>query len=353
MSDSGTDDLVTIGAFARATGLTPSALRFYDDSGLLAPAYIDPATGYRYYAGRQRARASTIRRLRAIEVPLDAVTRILSADPGEAARLLDEHVRFLRRRADAAAAEADAVKAALSAGRQAPPTALPGLLLADAVERVLPAAAADAEFPVLTGVLVERGAGAVTFTATDRYRLSTRSVAAPAAEAPWSAVVPVGELSALVPWLAGAAEVGIDRAADAVVFTATGDQARCGILPGTFPDYGALLAALPPTCTRVIVAREALLDAVEGEPDETIRCAVVATGMSVGPARGSSRTLAAHVTGPDVELSFRRGNLYAAAATSIGPDLMLDISAADQPVVLRSATDGDLTTLAMPTASNT
>ncbi|WJJ11434.1 MerR family DNA-binding transcriptional regulator [Prescottella equi] len=50
MSASGPDDLVTIGVFARACGLTPSALRFYDDSGLLSPAHIDPVTGYRYYS---------------------------------------------------------------------------------------------------------------------------------------------------------------------------------------------------------------------------------------------------------------------------------------------------------------
>jgi hypothetical protein len=33
----------------------------------------------------------------------------------------------------------------------------------------------------------------------------------------------------------------------------------------------------------------------------------------------------------------------------VGPEIMLDISAPDQPVVVRSATDGDLTTLVMPT----
>ncbi|MBL2815669.1 MerR family DNA-binding transcriptional regulator, partial [Klebsiella pneumoniae] len=41
--------VATIGAVARATGLTASALRFYGDCGLLAPAVVDEVTGYRYY----------------------------------------------------------------------------------------------------------------------------------------------------------------------------------------------------------------------------------------------------------------------------------------------------------------
>ena len=40
-----TDPLLTIGAFARATGLTPTTLRHYDEVGLLPPADVDAATG--------------------------------------------------------------------------------------------------------------------------------------------------------------------------------------------------------------------------------------------------------------------------------------------------------------------
>lgn len=46
MSD---DELVTIGHFARLSGLSVHALRHYDDVGLLAPAAVDPDTGYRRY----------------------------------------------------------------------------------------------------------------------------------------------------------------------------------------------------------------------------------------------------------------------------------------------------------------
>ena len=38
---------MTIGEFATAAGLTPKALRLYDELGLLRPAQVDPTTGYR------------------------------------------------------------------------------------------------------------------------------------------------------------------------------------------------------------------------------------------------------------------------------------------------------------------
>ena len=38
-----------IGAVARESGLSVSALRFYDSVGVLRPAHVDPTTGYRWY----------------------------------------------------------------------------------------------------------------------------------------------------------------------------------------------------------------------------------------------------------------------------------------------------------------
>ena len=46
-------DLVSIGEVARASGLSVSALRFYDREGVLLPARVDPGTGYRWYSADQ------------------------------------------------------------------------------------------------------------------------------------------------------------------------------------------------------------------------------------------------------------------------------------------------------------
>jgi len=42
-------ELMSSGAFARASGLSRKALRLYDELGLLSPARVDPHSGYRFY----------------------------------------------------------------------------------------------------------------------------------------------------------------------------------------------------------------------------------------------------------------------------------------------------------------
>ena len=68
--------LLTIGAFARATGLTPKALRLYDELGVLAPAAVDAESGYRFYEPAQVAQARLIARLREIGMPLTTIREV-------------------------------------------------------------------------------------------------------------------------------------------------------------------------------------------------------------------------------------------------------------------------------------
>jgi DNA-binding transcriptional MerR regulator len=58
------------GEFGAAGGLSSKALRLYAEQGLLRPACVDPATGYRYYSPDQLPRARLILRLRRLGVPL-------------------------------------------------------------------------------------------------------------------------------------------------------------------------------------------------------------------------------------------------------------------------------------------
>ncbi|WP_051962086.1 MerR family transcriptional regulator [Amycolatopsis methanolica] len=78
--------MLTISAFARLAGLTPSTLRFYDDCGVLTPARVDGATGYRYYREDQVERAVRLRELRAEGLPLAQVTTVLDGPSTEARR---------------------------------------------------------------------------------------------------------------------------------------------------------------------------------------------------------------------------------------------------------------------------
>lgn len=79
------DGLLSIGDFSRMTFLTVKALRHYHDVGLLAPARIDPHSGYRSYRPEQVAQARLIRRLRDLDLPVDDVRTVLEA-PDEASR---------------------------------------------------------------------------------------------------------------------------------------------------------------------------------------------------------------------------------------------------------------------------
>ena len=72
--------LLPIGRFARLCRLSVKQLRHYDDLGLLAPAWTDPASGYRCYRPAQARDALMIGLLRAMDVPLPVVARVLSGD---------------------------------------------------------------------------------------------------------------------------------------------------------------------------------------------------------------------------------------------------------------------------------
>lgn len=81
----GTRGLLTIGAFARASRLTPKALRLYDELGLLPPAHVDPASGYRFYRPEQLDQARLVAWLRRLGMPLARIRTVCALEPGAAA----------------------------------------------------------------------------------------------------------------------------------------------------------------------------------------------------------------------------------------------------------------------------
>ncbi|HEX2318544.1 MAG TPA: MerR family transcriptional regulator [Streptosporangiaceae bacterium] len=77
--------LLTIGAFAKASRLSPKALRLYDDLGLLQPVEVDPASGYRFYDRAQLDRARLVAWLRRLGMPLARIRLVCDAEPATAA----------------------------------------------------------------------------------------------------------------------------------------------------------------------------------------------------------------------------------------------------------------------------
>jgi DNA-binding transcriptional MerR regulator len=77
--DLSTHELMTVGRFAVASGLSARALRLYDAAGLLSPAETDESSGYRRYPLSQLGRARLIRLLREGDLPLEVIASILDA----------------------------------------------------------------------------------------------------------------------------------------------------------------------------------------------------------------------------------------------------------------------------------
>jgi DNA-binding transcriptional MerR regulator len=84
-------DLLSIGEFARRSGLSANALRLYDELGLLPPARVDPSSGYRSYAEPQLEQASLIAALRELQVPLPGIKAILGLEPLAAAERIGDY----------------------------------------------------------------------------------------------------------------------------------------------------------------------------------------------------------------------------------------------------------------------
>lgn len=341
-----------IGIFAQRTGLTSSALRFYADSGLVPPAEIDPVSGYRYYTADQVARAVELRQLREIAMPLTAVEAVLDAEPGEASRLIDEHVAKVLGDANAARQKAALIKSSLSDEPCLPVAVLKGPVLADAIEQVLTATARDPDMPVLGGLRVEATQEAVTLTATDRYRLSTRTlVPAEPAATTWAATVNGDELRAAVSEIRRSVLVRVDATPHGIWLRMAGREDQyCQLLPEEFPDHRLMLASLSEAVTRVTVSKALLLRVLEEHPGARLSLRVSHRGLKVLAADDEhpGLPLPAAVTGRALHISFELTTLFPAVSTAIGPDVMLDLRGPDQPVTIRSADRGDLTTVAMP-----
>ncbi|MFE6664214.1 MerR family transcriptional regulator [Streptomyces sp. NPDC057697] len=120
---------VTIGAFARLCRLSAKALRRYDELGLLPPALVDPANGYRYYAEEQVETARLVAWLRRIGMPLDRIKEVVAlGDPAAAAASIRDY--WARVEAETAARRDLAVFLAdhLSEGKAPGTPGVPGAL---------------------------------------------------------------------------------------------------------------------------------------------------------------------------------------------------------------------------------
>jgi DNA-binding transcriptional MerR regulator/effector-binding domain-containing protein len=144
--------MLTIGDFSRMTHLSVKALRHYHDMGVLAPAAVDPFTGYRSYDTSQVGSAQVIRRLRDLGMPLDSIAAVLAAPDLEARnREIAAHLTRMERQLEQTQASVAALRSLLTGPAERPEIEL----------RAIPAAAALAVRQMVDAAdLTEWGSGA-------------------------------------------------------------------------------------------------------------------------------------------------------------------------------------------------
>ncbi len=333
----------SIGATARASGLTVSALRFYDGAGVLVPAHVDPRSGYRYYAPDQVAVARLVAALRRTGMPLAGIRAVVAHrhDRAEVAALLSAHLRELERGVADARRLLAGVPSLLEESPAMTPPSSPCVLtdLPRVLRAVRFAAGTDPGFPVLTGVLLEVADGTLTAVATDRYRMAVASAPATGSA---SVVVPA-ELADRLAALDG--EVELTVSGGRVTARAGAATVEGAVLDGAFPDRARLLPTAP--AVPVVVGVPALRAAVAAGGTRTVRrgtdgADVAVTVLSVDD--GGRLVVDAGRPGIGVDVEFL---LQAADAGGPG-QLVLDLDGPLAPVRIRPADRDDAFSLLMP-----
>ncbi|WFE41687.1 MerR family transcriptional regulator [Micromonospora sp. WMMD998] len=363
-------ELRSIGELARASGLTVSALRFYDRCGVLPPARVDPVTGYRWYTGDQVAPARLVAGLRRVGMPLAGIAEALRHrhHPAEVHRLLDAHLRRLEDGLADARRELSRIRSLIDPEETVVTTrlVLSRTDLTAAVAAVRFAVGTDPELPALSGVLLTVEPDGVHLIATDRHRLAVARVDATVDGPPVGALLPVAavdELRALLDTGAATVEAVV---ADRVTFSVADRTLTAVPLPYDFPDYRRLLRTQlgDAPAYRIPVDGAALRAALRADgvrvchrTHDGVAHEVVALGLDGrGELRLVDPTTAGAADGPDGAGGGADGGLRVGlnreylldALDAGGGQLVLELDGPITPLAVRRADDARAFSILMP-----
>ncbi|GJF28665.1 hypothetical protein KNE206_13650 [Kitasatospora sp. NE20-6] len=350
----------SIGETARASGLSVSALRFYDGAGVFGPARVDPQTGYRWYAPEQLADARLIARLRRVGLPLADIARVLDGGPEQARTALDAHLRRLEDGLADARRELSTVRTLLELREHPMSTTrltLPAAALAAALDAVRFAVCPDDALPEVAGVLFETlDGGALRLVATDRYRLAV-SEAAGAVEGPAvGAVAPTAFVDAVRALLAGAGDTEAVLTVEDTRLTveAGGRSAAAERGDRDFPDYRPMLRADP--VHRIGLAAGELRAGLAAVPARTVRRGQDGADYPVSvlsvAGDGAFAVVDAGDEGPAgaLRVQVNRDFLLEAVEAGASGQLVLELGGPIAPLAIRFPGREGTFSLLMPTA---
>lgn len=240
------DVAVPIGEFARRSGMSVSALRFYDGEGVLRPDAVDATSGYRRYAIAQLRVARLVAGMRRIGMPIAEIREAVEhADDAEAITgLLDTHLSRLESGLADARREIGHLRATLADSPGPVRIGVAPAGLRRLIEAVRCAMSRDPEMPILQGALLEVAPDVVRLVATDRYRLAVHEIAAEGGGSA-TGVLPAGFLEDLDAALArhnSGRAVVLHLEADSIHTEVDGRLIESSLLAGAYPDYRRILA---------------------------------------------------------------------------------------------------------------
>jgi DNA-binding transcriptional MerR regulator len=355
------DVLLTIGAFARAVELSPSALRYYDDCGLLVPAEVDRNTGYRYYTPELESRARLIRLMRDVGVSVETMRVVLDGGTAEARAALDE---FLAERTQQAARAADTVQEVVRELDRVDESARPASVVVDgpelaaALRQVRPAADNDPASP-LSCVLLELDGSRLDVVATNRYWMAWRELTVPdlagrRTTSPARAVLSPSGVVRLVDRLEHSADVALVLSEGRLSLEEPGAAdvgAEFATRAVAYPAHRLILDGLEEPTTRVAVARDDLLAALGRASRVVVEIEVDPDRQSLGLSTPETVRLPAGVRGPYARLLLS-GPLWSRAVEScLGSEVTLELRQPRRPVTVRSAYQPSFAALVMPTGA--
>ncbi|MEV8036272.1 MerR family transcriptional regulator [Streptomyces sp. NPDC086182] len=353
----------SIGEMAGDSGLSVSALRFYDRGGVLVPAWVDPVSGYRWYGPEQLGEARLLARLRRAGMPLADIRLVLagwfSEDTDLVRKLLATHVRRLEAGLSDARNEFSTLRALLE--RREKPMPLPRTHavslsvsapeLADALDAVRFAASTDPELPMLGGLLFDIEGQTLDVVATDRYRMAVaRAATSGHAETRVQIIVPSPLADAMRALLGGEESVRIAVDGDRVTLE-TGDRQTAGQCLGhDFPDYRRLVNL--PAGQRALVDVATFQEAVETGPVRTREVSgpdETAADLSLLKVTADG-AVTIGVDGDDDQslVAVNREFLLHALAAGARDRLILEIGAPAAPIAIRRPDDEDTFSILMP-----
>ena len=341
-----------IGEVARASGLSVSALRFYDGAGVLVPAEVDAATGYRRYADDQVRAARLIAGLRRVGMPVAEIAEAVRdlGDPGAVRRRLDRHRRRLETGLADAKRELLRVHALLDLEENLMTRiSLPAAALAAALDAVRFAAPAAADGPIPAGLHAEAGESALTLVATDRYRLAVAEAAAAVEGPPARSFLPLTFVDQLRAVRAG--RVTLDLSAGLVRAETADGVVEAKPLPFEFPDFRRLLP--PGDRKKQVTVDTAVLRAAVAAAPATMRehegTPYEISVLGIDPV-GSVRLVAEGEWAADAasHVAVRREFLLEALDAGAAGQLVLELDGPIKPLAFRVPGDDSRFSILMP-----